>query len=40
MKNINISFQIWKSMETIIEMEYTKKITLFTWINDLELIYR
>jgi hypothetical protein len=30
MKNINTSFQIWKSMATIIEIEYTKKITLFT----------
>jgi hypothetical protein len=29
-KNINTSFQIWKSKATIIEMDYTKKITLFT----------
>jgi hypothetical protein len=28
MKNIIISFQIWKSMETIVEMECTKKIEL------------
>jgi hypothetical protein len=26
MKNINTSFQIWKSMATILEMEYTKKL--------------
>jgi len=30
MKYINISFQICKSMATIIEMEFTKNITLFT----------
>jgi hypothetical protein len=30
MKYINTSFQIWKSMATIIEMEFTKNITLFT----------